>query len=170
MGLFDFLTSTKRPPAGTPVLSSQQVREKLLALNRPTAPYQLIDGAAEKVDVIAEWRIVDAKWYEVFAKAGLSKALKIYLKLDEQTHEVRAMDRELTIEWRAGVPSVSFAVSAFKGQQQSVEFGRAIAFTEKGELGEVYNYHFDTRELKQPIQAAVTACGWTYKGVAFGKL
>ena len=170
MGFFDFLTSTKRPAAGTMVLSAQAVREKLLALNRATAPYQLIDGKSEGVDLIAEWNIVDAKWYEIFAKAGLSKAFKIYLKLDENTHEVRAMDRELTIEWRAGVPSVSFSVSAFKGQQQSIEFGQAWGFTEKLTTGEIYNYRFSTKELKQPIQNAATESGWTYKGVAFGKL
>jgi hypothetical protein len=27
-----------------------------------------------------------------------------------------------------------------------------------------------SKELKEPIQGAVTACGWTYKGMAFGKL
>ena len=170
MGLFDFFTSTRKPGAGVPVLPAQAVRDKLLAINRPTAPFQIIDGSAEGVDLIAEWRIVDAKWYEIFAKAGLKKAFKISMKFDEATHEVRAMDRELTIEWCAGVPSVSFAVSAFKGQQQSIEFGRAYGFTEKLELGQIYNYHFDTNELKQPIQTAVTESGWTYKGVAFGKL
>ena len=170
MGFFDFLTSTKRPPAGTVAIPAQALRDKLLSLNRATAPYQLIDGKSEGVDIIAEWNIVDAKWYEIFAKAGLSKAFKIYLKFDETTHEVRAMDREITIEWRAGVPAVSFAVSAFKGQQQSVEFGKAWGFTEKLTTGEIYNYRFSTKELKQPIQTAVTESGWTYKGVAFGKL
>lgn len=170
MGLFDFFTSTRRPSAATPVLSAQQVREKLLALNRPTAPYHLVDGKSEGADLIAEWKIVDAKWFEIFGKAGLSKAFKIYLKLDEASHEVRAMDREITIEWKAGVPSVSFAVSTFKGQQQSIEFGQAYGFTEKLSAGQIYNYRFATKELKEPIQTAVTDSGWTYKGVAFGKL
>ena len=80
------------------------------------------------------------------------------------------MDREITVEWRAGLPSISFAVSSFKGQQQSVEFGAAYGFTEKLSTGEIYNYRFATKELKEPIQGTVTACGWTYKGVAFGKL
>jgi hypothetical protein len=53
---------------------------------------------------------------------------------------------------------------------QTVEFGKAVGFTEKLEGGEIYSYRFDTREIKKPIQDAVTACGWTYKGVAFGKL
>lgn len=170
MGFLDFLSSTKRPPAGTPVLSPPKVRDRLLALNRPTAPYHLIDGAAEKVDLIAEWKIVDAEWYEIFAKAGLSKVFKIYLKLDPQAHQVRAMDREYTVSWRAGVPALSVAASAFKGQTQSVEFGTAYAFTEELKPGQVFKYRFSTKEIKKPIQDVVLACGWTYKGVAFGKL
>ena len=168
--MFDFLTSTKRPAAGTPVLPPQAVRDRLLSLNRLTAPYHLIDGAGENVDLIAEWKIVDATWYEIFAKAGLSKVFKIYLKLDAKTNEVRAMDREHTVAWSAGVPRLSVAVSAFKGQTQSVEFGAAYAFTETLAAGQVYKYRFDTREIKKPIQDAVIGCGWTYKGVAFGKL
>ena len=80
------------------------------------------------------------------------------------------MDREYTISWSAGVPTLAVAATAFKGQMQSIEFGKGYAFTEKLEAGEVYNYRFDTREIKNPIQDAVTASGWTYKGVAFGKL
>jgi len=168
--MFDFFSSTKRPAAGTPVLPPQAVRDRILSVNRPTAPYHLIDGASENVDLIAEWKIVDAAWYEIFAKAGLSKVFKIYLKLDPKAHEVRAMDREYTLAWSAGVPKLSVAVTAFKGQTQSVEFGTAYAFTETLAPGQVYKYRFDTREIKKPIQEAVTACGWTYKGVAFGKL
>lgn len=168
--MFDFLSSTKRPAAGTPVLPPQAVRDRLLSLNRPTAPYQLIDGASESVDLIAEWKIVDATWHEIFAKAGLSKVFKIYLKLDAKTNEVRSMDREYTVAWAAGVPNLSVAVSTFKGQTQSVQFGTAYAFTETLAPGQVYKYRFDTREIKKPIQDAVTGCGWTYKGVAFGKL
>lgn len=170
MGLFDFLTGTKRPAKGTAALPAQEVRDKLLGLNRPTAPYRLIDGTDENVDLIAEWKIVEAQWYEVFAKAGLSKVFKIYLKLDPAAHEVRALDREYTVSWSAGVPTLSVAASAFRGQKQSIEFGKAYAFTETLAPGEVYNYRFDTRELKRTIQETVTSCGWTYRGVTFGKL
>ena len=81
MALFDFLTSTKRPPVGTAVLSADDVRKRLLSVNRPTAPYRVIDGASEDVDVIAEWKIVDASWNEIFAKAGLTKTFNIFMKL-----------------------------------------------------------------------------------------
>jgi hypothetical protein len=129
-----------------------------------------VNGSEEKVDLIAEWKIVDAQWYEIFGKAGLSKVFRIYLKLDPEAHEVRAMDREYSVSWSAGVPSLLTEISNFKGQTQSIEFGKGFAFTETLAPGQVYNYRFNTGEIKKPIQDAVTECGWTYKGVAFGKL
>ena len=167
MGLFGF---GKKPNKDTPVLPAGEVRQRLLALNRDTAPYQIIEGAAENVDLIAEWKIVDARWYEIFAKANLTKVFRIYMKFDEAKHEVRAKDEEFTLEWRAGVPSLSVSASKFSGQKTSIEFGTAYAFTEEFKPGQVYNYRFNTSEIKKPIQEAVTACGWTYKGIAFGKL
>ena len=168
--MFDFLTSTKRPAPGTPVLPAQQVVERLRALNRPTAPWGVVDGRAEGVDLIAEWKIVDARWYEVFAKAGLSKVFRIYLKLDEAAKQVRAQDRAYEVSWRAGIPTLSIEASAFRGQMTSREFGASYGFTEDLTIGQQYRYRFHTGEIKKPVQDAVTACGWTYKGVVFGKL
>ena len=167
MGLFGF---GKKPDKNTPVLSAGEVRQRLLALNRETAPYQIIEGAAENVDLIAEWKIVDARWYEIFAKANLTKVFRIYMKFDEAKHEVRAKDEEFTLEWRAGVPSLSVSASKFSGQKTSIEFGTAYAFTEEFKPGQVYNYRFNTNEIKKPIQEVITSCGWSYKGIAFGKL
>ena len=44
----------------------------------------------DKCDLVVEWRIVNAQWYEIFAKASLSKVFKILMKIDEQKGEVRA--------------------------------------------------------------------------------
>ena len=150
--------------------SAEDVLARLMALNRPTAPYHIVDGRSENVDLIAEWKIVDAQWYEIFGKANLTKVFRIYLKLDPARREVRAMDREYTLQWRAGVPSLSVEASFFKGQKSSISFGTGYAFTETLAPGQVYKYKFNTNELKKPIQETVAACGWTYKGVAFGKL
>jgi hypothetical protein len=128
------------------------------------------DGASEQVDLIAEWKIVDASWNEIFAKAGLTKVFRILLKLYPVEHEVRAVDREYTVSWSAGLPTMKLAASAFRGQTQKIEFGKAYGFTETLAPGMVYNYRFDTSEIKKPLQEAVSSCGWTYKGVAFGKL
>ncbi len=158
------------PVQSAPSAGTEPVYARLMALNRPTAPYRIVDGRAENVDLIAEWKIVDAQWYEIFAKASLTKVFRIYLKLDPAKREVRAMDREYTVEWKAGVPSLSVAASFFQGQKSSVSFGMGYAFTETLAPGQVYKYKFNTNEIKKPIQEAVAASGWTYKGVAFGKL
>src|SRR5574340_1368950 len=77
MGLFG-----KKPNKNVPVLSAEEVKNRILALNRETAPYRIMDGSSENVDLIAEWKIVDARWYEIFAKANLTKVFRIYMKLD----------------------------------------------------------------------------------------
>ena len=81
MGLLDFLTSTKRPASGTPVLPAQTVREKLLALkqdqeafdlyrefmhNAPDYPdkvaiLQKLAGLARKLDQTAEAQKYEAE-------------------------------------------------------------------------------------------------------------
>jgi hypothetical protein len=158
------------PAPGVTDASAQVVYDRIMSLNRPSAPYQIIDGKPQNVDLIAEWKIVDARWYEVFAKASLTKVFRIHMKLDPTKREVRAQDQELNVSWKAGVPSLSFDASFFKGQKSSISFGTGYAFTEELAPGQVYKYKFNTSELKKPIQEAVAACGWTYKGVAFGKL
>ena len=52
MGLFDWLTGTKRPQAGVAPKSAAEVRAALLAVNRPTAPFIVRDGAPEQVEAI----------------------------------------------------------------------------------------------------------------------
>ena len=170
MGIMDSLRSTKKPAAGTPVLAETEVRARLMTLNHDTSPFHLVNGSSEDVDLVAEWKIVDAQWHAVFSKAGISKLFRILMRFDAERHEVRAVDQELSVEWLAGAPRIAVAAAKFQGQMQTVEFGRAVAFTEQRGPGEVYQYHFDTREIKGPVQDTITACGWAYKGVAFGKL
>ncbi len=165
MGLFG-----KKADKNAPVLSADEVRQRLLALNRETAPYRIVDGASQNADLIAEWKIVDATWYEIFAKANLSKVFRIYIKFDAAKHELRAKDEEFTVQWKAGVPSLSVSAQKFQGQVTSMEFGTAYAFTEELAPGKVYQYRFNTNEIKKPIQETVAACGWSYKGITFGKL
>jgi hypothetical protein len=160
----------KKPDTKTPAVPANELKTRLLGLNRPTAPFHIVDGQADGVDLVAEWKIVDASWYEIFAKAKLEKVFRIYLKLDAEKNELRAQDREYSISWSAGIPHLTLEASAFKGQMTSVQFGTGFAFTEDLAPGQVYKYRFNTNELKKPIQDTCTSCGWSYKGVAFGKL
>ena len=158
-------------PGAAPIFNpTQDLYARLMALNRPTAPYRIVDGRSENVDLIAEWKIVDAQWYQIFAKANLTKVFRIFLKFDPTRREVRAMDHEYTVSWRAGVPSLNMQSSFFQGQKSSISFGIGTGFKENLAPGVVYKYKFNTNELKQPIQQIIASCGWSYKAVAFSKL
>lgn len=170
MGVFDWLTGSRAAPRGVAREPASALRERLLGLNRDTAPWTVRDGAAEGVDLVAEWRIVDAQWCEIFAKAGIKRVFKVLMKVDEAAGVVRSADQAWSVEWRAGTPDLSLAGSAFRGQQWEMSFETVYAFREDGSWGEVYSYKFNTGEFKGPLKAAVAEAGWGWKGVAFGRL
>jgi hypothetical protein len=170
MGFFDFFTGRKAAPEGVARQPISALRERMLAANRDTAPFVIRDGSPEGVDMVAEWKIVDAQWYEIFAKAGLKRAFKVLMRFDEEDGEVRAVDQEWQVEWRAGVPTLSLSAEAFRGQKVEFSFGTAFAFREDASYGKVYEYRFSTAELKDPLIEAAHQCGWDWRAVAFGKL
>lgn len=171
MGMFDFISGTKAPPKGVVRQPIPVVAQQLLNLNRPTAPWGVRDGRPEGADLIAEWKIVDARWYEVFAKAGTERVFRILMKFDEAAGEIRAVEQEWSVSWRAGVPQLSASAEAFRGQKKEISFGKAAAFREEDlRFGVVYDYKFDTSEIKMPLQETALANGWGWRGVAFGKL
>ena len=170
MGLFDWLTGNKPPPAGVKRQSVAKLEAALKGVNRKTAPFRVRDGRKEDVDLVAEWKIVDAQWYEIFAKAGIKRVFTVLMKFDEAKGEVRAVDREWEVEWRAGEPILSLRGSAFRGRKWEKSFETVYAFREDGSFGKIYDYRFDTSEIKEPLIAAAHKAGWGWKSVAFGKL
>src|SRR3712207_7123328 len=44
-------------------------------------------------------------------------AFKVLMKFDEPNGQVRAVDQEWQVEWRAGVPELSLSAEAFRGQK-----------------------------------------------------
>ncbi|CAN7221731.1 hypothetical protein [Brevundimonas sp. LjRoot202] len=170
MGIFSWLTGSRSAPAGVPREPVAALRKRLLGLNRDTAPFVVRDGKPEGVDLVAEWKIVDAEWYEIFAKAGIQRVFKVLMKFDEARGLVRSADQEWMVEWRAGVPELSLAASGFRGQTWEMSFETVYAFREDGSWGEIYDYKFNTGEIKGPLHKAAAEGGWGWKGVAFGKL
>jgi hypothetical protein len=90
VSFLDALFSRAPTPQGLPQ-SAATVRNALLAINRPSAPFQVRLGEVGEAELVAEWGIVDVRWYEIFAKAGLEKAFKVLMRLDEAAHELRAL-------------------------------------------------------------------------------
>ena len=183
--------STPPPPLPVPesVLAMGDVGKALFALNNTDVPFHVIVGDGEEADLIAEWNLADAKWRDLLMAAGIKKVFRIFLKLDHSTREVRALDREYELNWNAGMPVLSewklnagASVQVFRGREHKKEYQAAFRIEDViesllGLLGgkwvpprPIYEYKFNTGEIKTPIINAVTACGWTLKQVAFGKL
>ena len=93
------------------------------------------------------------------------------MKFDEDSGQVRAVDREYEIEWRAGVPELSLSAEGFRGQSWEISTETVYAFREEDlSWGKVYSYNFNTDEIRKPLIAAAKEAGWGWRGVAFGKL
>ena len=175
MGLFDKLKGIREPEPGVPPVSPGELKEKLLTLNNDQIPFTVQKGpGGDEGDLVAEWRIVDANWYEIFAKAHLEQAHTIRLGLNGEDNEVRVLEESREVEWRAGTPSLSASIKVFRGRTIGTKsFGTAYAW--KGlnpmDYGKVYEYKFDVSEMKDPIAEVVTSSGWTYRPVlSRGKL
>ncbi len=133
-----------------------------MALNDRGRPFRI--GPGEKADLVAEWNLVDADWWEAFQKAGLHKAYRLRLALDEARREVRSFEETGSIEWRLG-PQVRFERSWFGGivlyhQEGAVAYG--LKSLTPPEAGKIYDYSFDIAEIKGPIIAIVTGAGWRF--------
>ncbi len=167
MGLLDRFRGIKHPEEGAPTLPREEVEQRLLALAGDQVPFTVAPGADADLEV--EWKIVDAQWYEVFAKAGLEKSHKIHLAFHEGEHEVRALEETWEVSWRAGVPDLRLSAEKFQGRTLgSKSFGTGYAFTGVNPLdwGQVYNYRFDVAEMKDPVIAVVTGAGWSFLPVS----
>ena len=164
MGLLDKLKGVRKPDEGTAAVDKGELTRRLSELNNDQVPFSVAAGDGDG-DLVAEWKIVDASWYEVFAKAGLEKSHRILLGLDEDSHEVRALEQSWEVSWKAGVPSLSLSAEKFQGRTLgSKQFGKGYAFRGVNPLdfGEVYEYRFDVSEMKDPIADTVIAAGWAF--------
>jgi hypothetical protein len=92
------------------------------------------------------------------------------MKFDEAKGEVRAVDQEWEVEWRAGEQVMFLKGSKFRGRKWEKSFETVYAFREDGSFGKIYDYRFDTSEIHEPLIAAAHKAGWGWRSVAFGKL
>jgi hypothetical protein len=72
-------------PEVSPV-SRDELERRLLSLNHPEGPWEIVKG--EKCDFIARWKLVDAKWWELMARAGLRIEYRGLVLLDDEKKEV----------------------------------------------------------------------------------
>src|SRR3989344_7830075 len=79
VGFFQYLGGKKKSSSA---IDKKMLKEKILALNSPTLPYQITP--AKETDFLLEWKIVDAKWYGIFSKEKASRTYRAFILLDDE--------------------------------------------------------------------------------------
>jgi hypothetical protein len=167
MGLFDKLKEKSRgvvtsakPEDGAPVLSADEVRQRLLA----------ISGRGIQTEVDGDEVVV--AWAAKIASAGAGggdyeyRYRSIKLKLDEGDHEADAICFKTDTDAEIGAGGLGATKGWEKGQHVGSETVHVIAWlgphsTEGG--ADESGYKFSWSDLRDPAIDAVTGAGWTYK-------
>jgi hypothetical protein len=154
------------PPGGTPPVAAEVLSARLRAINALDVPFKVHEEAGR---LVAEWRISDARWTRRLEAGGLKMTHRVRMALDPATHKVRVQDTVRTLSWRAGVGSVGWSFSSFRG----ISFvqctrGVAVGLLFKDGTWAVtpaYNYRFDVTEMKNPLIEVIVQSGWTFNPV-----
>ncbi|MEV0282338.1 hypothetical protein AB0I22_39070 [Streptomyces sp. NPDC050610] len=170
MDLFDKLTGTRRPSHGVVPRSPAEIRTELLGLNRPDTPYLVRYGAPEGTDLVAEWRILEPAWHTFFARTQVGLALQVQMRLVAANHEVRALDRQWEVAWAGSTPRLTLSADSSRGQVATTSRRWTIGRGSDGGLEATEAFRFDNSVLKKALQDAALGAGWTWRGVATGKL
>jgi hypothetical protein len=164
LGVFNYLGGKKRNPDA---VDKKTLTERLLALNNDTRPYQIVRG--EDTDLVAEWKIADAKWYGIFNKNGLKSSYKARLLLDETRRSVRCFEEYGTVTWSAGLngllPQIHYQKTFFRGRvlySKKLAKGYGIKQINPPEAGKVYDFTFNVNEIRGPIINVVEDGGWEW--------
>jgi hypothetical protein len=155
------------PAPGVAPVSADTLRTRLLAVNDLDLPFQ-VRPAKHEGQLVAEWRIADARWVGLMEVAGLTKAHQVYLELDPSTHKVRAQDRDRTISWSGEVARLGWSGSFFRGInffQYERGFAAGLFFKDGRWTTTAYNYRFHLPEMKNPLIQAIVESGWTFAPV-----
>lgn len=164
-GLLDTVKGVREPEAGTPAISGAELRTKLLELKDPFVPLEVIEGeGGKKGDLVARWRIRDAKWWSAFHKASTGSVVDLCMVLDEDSHEVRVKDDMTMVRWNGNVPKVG----GFSTKKVEVKAATGASVVEgRDPLNPDRDrwYSLDTNELKELMGEIINRAGWTYRQV-----
>lgn len=94
--------------------------------------------------------IVDARWFQLYAKAGLQQSFVHHVRVDADGG-YSITDDARSLEWVAGVPRASFASSRRYGRVREISFRKIWALDERGRFGVVADYQFNSEEGRSLI-------------------
>ena len=118
-------------------------------------PYA-VAPTADGFDVTLD--VVDAQWYGLFNKAGLTKAFIHHVRVgDDGSYSITDDSREL--EWVAGVPRLGATASRQVGRVKEFSFRKTYALDENLQPAKVVDYSFSSEEGRSLITAVADRLG-----------
>ena len=153
------------PAARTAPVAADTLRSRILALNDLDLPFHVRE---ESNRLVAEWRIVDARWVGLMEAGGLRDVHRIYMELDPEGHRVRSLDERRTVSWSAGIARLGGSFSFFRGisffaYSRGVMMG--VFFRDGRWTTKAYDYRFVLSEMKAPLVQAIVGSGWRFTPV-----
>ncbi len=157
----------KRPPPGRKTVDAAELRHRLLGLNQPGNPYRLVDSRV--ADLELHWDVVDASWYELFAKVKLTIVYHARMLIDELQREVRWYEIMRSSNFLIGFDGWTLRLNfAFRLQTgylnvdwRGLAYGIISVFPPR--IGRVYKFHLNTMRVKNEITRIVTESGWALR-------
>ncbi len=135
----------------------EEVKLMIKDIDHPDIPVQV----TEKKGVLRiTWKYLDAKWYEIISKHGITESYTLRVAFDEKRHLATLTDIKRSILWGKGLDFLRFSFFAFRGVSLDVEIGKAWGITECFRPGVIYNYHFKTSEIRNPVLNSLLQAGW----------
>jgi hypothetical protein len=162
LGLIEYMGGKKK--SSYPAVSQAELEKRLLFLNTPDSPYEIKKNPEN--DFILEWKIADAKWFAVLSKERYQQIYRGFLVLDEARHAARYCEELVSVRWLAaadGPPIFNYQKNFFRGRilfQKSWEVQYGIK--EDLSIGKVYEYKFDVRNVRGPLQKVIQTSGWEF--------
>jgi hypothetical protein len=133
------------------------LRRQILSVSQFQVPVM----AEERLyDLVLTWKYVDARWWEILAKAGMTRLYELHVKLDEKRCLATLIDVTRSVDWRAGPAQVRVGWGSFHGVVSAYEIGKRWGIRENWELGKVYDYKFVPAEIKTPVMNTLLRSGW----------
>lgn len=131
---------------GQPV-PADELRARIQAINHYQAPVRVEE---RKGRLVVTWNYVDARWWEILAKAGLTKVYELHIKFHGAQPLVTLIDVTKSVAWRAGPTQVRLRGGFFRGVIFVYEIGKRWGIRENFELGKVSDYRFVPRRSRTP--------------------
>lgn len=171
MGMRDRLTGTRHPTDGVVSRSVEDVRAALFALNGPDLPHRVRNALPdEHADLVAQWRVGESAWSSYLVRTHLRQTFKTRMRLVPDACEVHDIDEQRETELIGDPPRLTVGREFRSGQLITVSRRWQVRRDADGRPRIEEVDRFDPVELRHRLREAVLEAGWTWRGVASGRL